>query len=146
MTLVARQAVVAPDIRTRLVDAAEQAMRAVGPLALRIDDVAQRAGCSRATVYRYVRDKDELVREVLVKQAHALADRLERELDSLGDPADAIAQGALRTDITAEEATEWLVVVTIGLLTMDVPVRRDRAGQARFLKQFVAYSLLTPRR
>ena len=55
-------------------------------------------------------------------------------------------QGALRTDITAEEATEWLVVVTIGLLTMDVPVRRDRAGQARFLKQFVAYSLLTPRR
>src|SRR6266508_3999307 len=151
MTLVARQAVVAPDIRTRLVDAAEQAMRAVGPLALRIDDVAQRAGCSRATVYRYVRDKDELVREVLVKQAHALADRLERELDSLGDPADAIAEGVLRTvDAVRREwwyrATEWLVVVTIGLLTMDVPVRRDRAGQARFLKQFVAYSLLTPRR
>ena len=101
MTRVSGQAV-----RARLVDAAEEAMRDVGPLALRIDDVAQRAGCSRATVYRHVADKDELVREVLVRQARRLADRLERDLSLLADPADAVAEGVLRT-VDAVQREWW---------------------------------------
>ena len=52
--------------------------------------------------------------------------------------------GHLRADITAGEATEWLVVVTVGLLTMDTHDSRSRAEQVRFLRQFVAYSLLAP--
>ena len=75
----------------------------VGPLALRVDDVARRAGCSRATLYRYVADKDELIREVLVGRS-ALADELEADLDEAGDPADWIAEGLLRHAEAGEEA------------------------------------------
>ena len=52
------------------------------------------------------------------------------------------ASGQMRSDITAAEATEWLVVVTVGLLTMELPAARHRAEHAHFLRQFVAYSLL----
>lgn len=187
------------DLRVRLIDATEEVMRIAGPLGVRIDEVAQRAGCSRATVYRYVADKDELVREVLVRMAHVRSAKIERDLAHVTDPAEAIAEGVLRTveairqewwyesleghgasaavarvgggprafteiatplvtpfldrvaasgrlreDITAEEATEWLVVVTVGLLTMETTDGRSRPGRARFLRQFVAYSLLRP--
>lgn len=187
------------DLRDRLIDATEQVMRVAGPFGVRIEEVAQRAGCSRATVYRYVADKDELVREVLVRMARVRSARIERDLAKVTDPAEAIAEGVLRTveairkewwyealeghgataavarvgggprafteiatplvapfldrvaatgrlrdDITAEEATEWLVVVTVGLLTMDMPGERSRAEGVRFLRRFVAYSLLRP--
>jgi len=185
------------DLRARLIEATEAVMRISGPLGVRIDEVAQRAGCSRATVYRYVADKDELVREVLVRMARVRSAKIARELADEPDPADAIAEGLLRTveairgewwyqaleghgataavarigggpqafteiatplvtpfldrlsasgqmrsDITAAEATEWLVVVTVGLLTMELPAARSRAEHAHFLRQFVAYSLL----
>jgi AcrR family transcriptional regulator len=186
----------AADLRERLIDATEAAMRDVGPLAVRIDDVARRAGCSRATVYRHVADKDELVREVLTRLSTVRSARIAAELADVADPAEAIAEGllrtvegireewwyralagrgaaasvarigggphaftalatplvrpflarlahdgVLRTDITAAEATEWLVVVTVGLLTVE-DGGRPRDEQARFLRQFVAYSLL----
>lgn len=187
------------DLRTRLIEATEAVMKISGPLGVRIDDVAQRAGCSRATVYRYVADKDELVREVLVRMARVRSAKIEHELAHVTDPGDAIAEGLLRTveaireewwyvalaghgataavsrigggpqaftdiatplvtpfldrlsasgrmrsDITAAEATEWLVVVTVGLLAMELPVERSRQEHRRFLRQFVAYSLLAP--
>lgn len=169
-----------------------------GPLAVRVEEVARRAGCSRATVYRYVADKDELVREVLVGRSAEIAERLEAEIDPDGDPADWIvegllrhadavraepwyqaverqgataavarvgggvkalvglaaplvarfldriaARGVLRTDITVEEATEWLIVVHLGLLG-PVLDDRPRAHRAAMLKKFVAYGLLQP--
>jgi AcrR family transcriptional regulator len=189
----------ADDLRARLIDATEDVMRVNGPLGVRIDEVAQRAGCSRATVYRYVADKDELVREVLVRMARVRSAKIERDLAHVTDPAEAIAEGVLRTveairhewwyealeghgataavarigggpqaftalatplvtpflarlsasgrlreDITDTEATEWLVVVTVGLLTMETSPERSRSERARFLRQFVAYSLLRP--
>lgn len=187
-------------MRSRLIDAADEVMQEVGPLALRVEDVARRAGCSRATLYRYVADKDELIREVLVRHAAALADELEAEIDEAGDPADWIAEGllrshdrvreqwwftaleeegataaiarlgggpravtqvalplverflkrveergALRPDITVAEATEWLVVVHIGLLALELPSDRSREERLAFLRTFVAYPLLSPK-
>jgi AcrR family transcriptional regulator len=84
------------DIRVRLVAATAEAIAEHGPLAVRVDDVARRAGCSRATVYRYVADKDELVREVLVGRAAAIAAMLERDLDEQAEPTDWIVEGLLR--------------------------------------------------
>ena len=151
---------------------------------MRVDEVARRAGCSRATVYRHVADKDELVREVLVGRSAAIAERLEAELDDDADPADWVvegllrhadavraepwyqalerqgaaaavarlgggpeavvglaaplvgrfldriaARGALRSDITVEQATEWLIGVHLSLLG---PVFADQpAGPPR---------------
>ena len=175
-------------------DATEQVMRTRGPLGVRIDEVARLAGCSRATVYRHVADKDELVREVLIRLARARAERMGGALSRIDDPAERIAEGVhrtveavraewwyqalddhsavarigggpqafvaltaplvapfleavaaaglLRPGVTTEEATEWLCVVTTGLLAVDVPPTRDRAGQIAFLRRFVADPLL----
>jgi hypothetical protein len=48
----------------------------------------------------------------------------------------------LRPGITVEQATEWLCVVTTGLLAMDAPTNRTRAEQIAFLRLFVADPLL----
>ncbi len=185
-------------MRAALVAATAEVIAEVGPLAVRVEEVARRAGCSRATVYRHVADKDELVREVLVGRSNAIAERLEAELDAGGsdDPVDWIvegllrhaeavraepwyqaleregaaaavarvgggpeavvglaapivarfldriaARGALRDDITIEEATEWLIGVHLGLLA-PLFADRDRAHRATMLRKFVAYALL----
>ena len=83
------------DLRERLVEATAAVIDEDGPLAVRVDKIARRAGCSRATVYRYVADKDELVREVLVARSAAIAERLESDIDDNGDPADWIVNGLL---------------------------------------------------
>jgi AcrR family transcriptional regulator len=187
-------------LRERLVDATEEVMRRNGPLGVRIDEVARVAGCSRATLYRHVADKDELVREVLARLARARAARLASSLARIEDPADRIAVGVLRTveavraewwyqaleqhgatgavarigggpqafvalatplvapflervaargmlrpGVTVEDATEWLCVVTTGLLAMDVPTSRTRVEQLAFLRRFVADPLLRRR-
>jgi hypothetical protein len=53
-------------------------------------------------------------------------------------------RGALRPDITVAEATEWLVVVHIGLLALEMPSDRSREERLAFLRTFVAYPLLSP--
>jgi AcrR family transcriptional regulator len=188
----------AADLRTRLVAATAEIVAEDSPLAVRIDEVARRVGCSRATVYRYVADKDELVREVLVSRSAEIAEQLEAEIDDAGNPADWIvegllrhadavraepwyqrlerqgataavarigggpqalvglaaplvarfldriaARGALRGDITVEQATDWLVVVHLSLLGPAL-VDRPRDERAAMLRRFVAYSLLAP--
>lgn len=172
-------------------------MRRNGPLGVRIDEVARVAGCSRATLYRHVADKDELVREVLARLARARAKRISRTLEDVDDPAERIAEGIYRTveavraewwyqaleqhgatgavarigggpeafvalasplvapfmervaaqqmlrpGVTLDDATEWLCVVTTGLLAMDVPAGRARSEQIGFLRRFVADPLL----
>jgi AcrR family transcriptional regulator len=172
-------------------------MRRSGPLTVRIDEVARLAGCSRATVYRHVADKDELVREVLIRLARQRSAELAPALARIADPADRIAEGVVRTvegvrsewwyadlashgataavarigggpqafvalteplvapfierlaadgllrpGITVTDATEWLCVVTTGLLAIDVPAGRTRAEQVAFLRRFVADPLL----
>jgi AcrR family transcriptional regulator len=182
-------------VRERLIDATEEVMRRNGPLRVRIDEVARQAGCSRATVYRHVADKDELVREVLVRLARDRAARMQPTLARIHDPAERIAegvqrtveavrgewwyqalddhaavarigggpqafvaltaplvapfleevaaQGRLRPEITVEYATEWLCVVTVGFLAIDIPNERTRDQQVAFLRRFVADPLLS---
>jgi AcrR family transcriptional regulator len=172
-------------------------MRRNGPLTVRVDEVARLAGCSRATVYRHVADKDELVREVLVRLARARAAQMEPVLAAVEDPGERIAEGVLRTveavrdewwykalarhgataavarigggprafvalttplvapflsrlaeagllrpGVTIDDATEWLCVVTTGLMATDAPAARSRADHVAFLRRFVADPLL----
>ncbi len=187
-------------MRDRLIDATEAVMRQHGPLNVRIDEVARLAGCSRATLYRHAADKDELVREVLIRLARQRAAALAPTLAAVGDPADRIAEGVVRTveairaewwyeqlaergataavarigggprafvaltaplvapfierldgdgllrpGITVADATEWLCVVTTGLLAVELPVERSRPEQVAFLRRFVADPLLRRR-
>jgi AcrR family transcriptional regulator len=83
------------DVRSRLIAATAELIDERGPLRVRIDEVAERAGCSRATVYRHVADKDELVREVILGRAAVMADIVARQTAGISDPADRVAQGML---------------------------------------------------
>jgi AcrR family transcriptional regulator len=172
-------------------------MRRNGPHNVRIDEVARLAGCSRATVYRHVADKDELVREVLVRLARDRARQMAPTLARVADPAERIAEGVQRTveavrgewwyralarhgataavarigggprafvaltsplvapsidrladagllrpGVTVEHATEWLCIVTTGLLAVEDTSGRSRPEQIAFLRRFVADPLL----
>lgn len=172
-------------------------MRRSGPHNVRIDEVARLAGCSRATLYRHVADKDELVREVLIWLARDRARSMAPRLARFTDPGERIAEGVYRTveavrgewwykalarqgataavarigggpqafvalvaplvapsierlaatgllrpGVTVDDATEWLCIVTTGLLTTDAPADRSRAEHIAFLRRFVADPLL----
>jgi AcrR family transcriptional regulator len=64
------------DAKERLVDAAETCFDRLGLARTTIDDIAREAHVSRATVYRHVRDRDELVLAVLEREAHRFAVRM----------------------------------------------------------------------
>jgi len=83
------------EVRTQVVDAAEYCARRVGPAKLRIDDVARRAGVSRATIYRYFANKDDLLHGVLIRKAADLADMLTEAIAEYDDPSDMIVEGIL---------------------------------------------------
>jgi AcrR family transcriptional regulator len=85
----------ARDVRSRLIAATEELIDERGPLGVRVDEVAERAGCSRATLYRHVADKDELVREVIVGRISVMADIVGRQTEGFADPSDRLAQGML---------------------------------------------------
>ena len=77
--------------RERLIDAAEACFARLGVARTTIDDVARAAQVSRATVYRHVRDRDDLVLAALGREARRFAERmgLHREQPL----ADAIVEG-----------------------------------------------------
>lgn len=83
-------------IRARIVDAAGRAVERHTLGKVRIDDIAREAGCSRATIYRYFDDKDEVIRAVLVRRARAISARLARSIRALDDPAELLVQGIVR--------------------------------------------------
>ena len=71
------------DYRTRILDAAEACLmeqRMSAPLHARI---AERAGVSRPTVYKYIGDQDDLVRAVLERVAAQYALAILPELDRM---------------------------------------------------------------
>jgi AcrR family transcriptional regulator len=81
--------------RTRILDAAERYVERNGLTRVRIDEIAEEADCSRATIYRYFADKDELVRELLLRRATGIAERLQKHSDLTGDPATVFVRGVL---------------------------------------------------
>lgn len=62
--------------RERLIDAAEACFGRQGVARTTIDDVAREAQVSRATVYRHVRDRDDLVLAALGREARRFAERM----------------------------------------------------------------------
>ncbi|GLC27133.1 hypothetical protein rosag_36460 [Roseisolibacter agri] len=78
----------APDERpAQIVEAALAAFGEHGLAGARLDDIAQRAGVAKGTIYLYFPNKEELFREVVRRTIVARLDQAEREL------ADAAATG-----------------------------------------------------
>ncbi len=71
-------------VRSRLVDAAESLVREHGVAALRQEAVAERAGLSRSSVYRYFNSKDELVVAAVVRSTLRIGQQV---IDGIGPDA-----------------------------------------------------------
>ncbi len=84
------------EVRARVIDAAERHVAENGLGRVRIEEIAAEADCSRATIYRYFEDKDELIRAVLIRRARLINERLAVELADVADPADLLVSGVLR--------------------------------------------------
>jgi AcrR family transcriptional regulator len=83
--------------RARLIDAAEACFQRYGVVKTTVEDVATAAKVSRATVYRYFADRDELILGVLLREASRFLDRLTKEINREPDFDKAIVNGVLFT-------------------------------------------------
>lgn len=83
--------------RDRLIDATEACFHRFGVAKTTVEDVAETAQVSRATVYRYFTGRDELLLAVLLRHAQAFLGRLAVRLDAAADLSDAIVNGVAFT-------------------------------------------------
>ena len=106
--------------RQRLIDAAESCFQRYGVVKTTVEDVAATAKVSRATVYRYFADRDELILGVLLRDAGRFLDRLTAEINREPEFARAVVNGVLFT-VDAVRADENLALLfapeAIGITT-----------------------------
>jgi AcrR family transcriptional regulator len=70
----------------RILAAATDLMARVGPDAFNIDMLAERVHCSRATIYRHVGGKADILEEVTARAAGRIVDHVRRSVDGLSGP------------------------------------------------------------
>ena len=78
--------------RARILDAAFSAVRDFGISRTTVEDVAQRAGLSRQTVYRYFPSKDHLVLALVLREEEKFIEGTRRAFASEGDLRAAIVR------------------------------------------------------
>ncbi len=83
--------------RTRLLDAAESCFQRFGVMKTTVEDVANEARVSRATVYRYFDGRDALVLGVLLREAQRFLGKLEKRITAQPSFTKSLVEGVLFT-------------------------------------------------
>lgn len=83
--------------RERLLEVAFRCIARNGIPATGVAHIALEAGVSRPTVYRYFKDREELIRSVLLQAGLRLANEVQEHIRSFADPGDKVAEAALFT-------------------------------------------------
>lgn len=131
-----------PAVRDRIIEAAEICIRRQGITQTRMQDVADEAGVSMATLYRHVAGKEGLLLGVLVAEAEKLLTELEAIVALETDPPDALVNGVLFL-VNATRKNEILMAVlapdAFGL-TLSAPgaVAVTIAEAAKFVEPLLA--------
>ena len=81
--------------RERLLEVAARCVARDGVSGTGIAHVALEAGVSRPTVYRYFKDRDELIRSVLLQAGLRLANDVRTHMKAFDDPAEGVVEGVL---------------------------------------------------
>jgi len=79
----------------RLLDAAEKAFVEVGVSAAGMAEIADFAGCSRGTLYRYFKNRHELHLAYVDRAAQEIAERVRAETRGIASPRKRLAQAIL---------------------------------------------------
>ncbi|TNF34455.1 MAG: TetR/AcrR family transcriptional regulator [Gammaproteobacteria bacterium] len=81
--------------REQILDAARHCYEQQGIAKTTVEDVAKAAKVSRTTVYRYFRNRDEVLSGVVMSDAIALLGMLDEQLGAINDFADFMVEGVL---------------------------------------------------
>ncbi len=84
-------------VQQKLLDAAEECFAQFGLTKTTMEDVAQSGGMSRATVYRYFKNRDELLLGVVEREANRTAVDLKQRLANISDPGEYIIEGVVQS-------------------------------------------------
>jgi AcrR family transcriptional regulator len=84
--------------RSRLFDAATALIGEQGLHATTVDQIVERAGVAKGTVYYHFKSKDELFQALLVEGLKRLADALSAEAEAAGSPSAALS-GMVRAEL-----------------------------------------------
>lgn len=132
----------APTVRDRIIEAAEICIYRNGISRMRMQDVADQAGVSMATLYRHVAGKEGLLLGVLVAEAEKLLVRLESVVAMEDDPADALVNGvlALVTETQKNDILMALLAPDAFGLTLSAPgaIATAVAEGAKFVEPLLA--------
>ena len=83
--------------RERLLEVAALCVARDGIAGTGIAHVALEAGVSRPTVYRYFKDREELIRSVLLQAGLRLANEVQEHIRAFADPGEKIVEATLFT-------------------------------------------------
>lgn len=81
----------------RILDAAERLFTERDAASVGMKDIAEAAGCSRATLYRHFDSRDTLHTAYVHREAQRLYRRLTERLGGVADPAERLIEGTLLT-------------------------------------------------
>lgn len=129
-----------------VLDAAARMLAEQGIAATTVDDVAEAAGVSRATVYRYLGGKDEIVAGVISRETRHLLGEIEGLIPNAANPreliqsivitaVEVVESSAVLSRLNNEDRRETLPFITVGgapLIELVVdslgPVLRDNVS------------------
>ena len=83
--------------RERLLEVAGRCVARDGIAGTGIAHVALEAGVSRPTVYRYFKDREELIRSVLLQAGLRLANEVQEHIRTFEDPGDKVVEATIFT-------------------------------------------------
>ena len=85
------------DVQSRLLDAAEACFAQYGLAKTTMEDVARSANMSRATVYRYFENRDDLLMGAVEREARRTAVVIKDRLEGIEDPGEYIIEGIVQS-------------------------------------------------
>jgi AcrR family transcriptional regulator len=94
--------------RVQLLDAAASLFAERGVASVGMADVARAAGCSRATLYRYYANRDELRAAFVDREARRIGDEVLAAVATIADPAEQLVAAVLAA-LTAVRRDETLM-------------------------------------
>ncbi|MER7990258.1 helix-turn-helix domain-containing protein [Streptomyces noursei] len=106
---------------TRILDAVRGMLAEQGVGKLRMQDVAARAGCSRATLYNHFPTRENLLQAYMRRETQHIHQAVHERVHALADPADALIAGmrCMLDQVRNHPAqAEWFATDVVGTASM----------------------------
>jgi AcrR family transcriptional regulator len=135
-----------PDLAIeRILDGADKAFVELGVSAASMGKVAEFAGCSRGTLYRYFENRHELHQAYVERAAQQITERVRHAIEGIEDPRERLIQGVVRSLREVRRNPGMAAWFDPGVSDMAARMSRSSEVVGQMTERFVA-ELLGPRR